>query len=181
VTASDALGQTATTDVTVVVAAPLTVQTRASAYMLWPGESSTLTASVLTGGLVPFTYAWSTGEQTTSIVVSPTIDTTYYATVTDSLGQTGTASVTIMVNEETEDDQSGAEQPPTDGSGDGDQTDQDDGDGDGDQADGTGDEEDQGGQVTPTAGLCPLLSLTMISLLVAGVCWARGAKPRRRQ
>jgi len=182
VTASDALGQTATTDVGVVVAAPLTVQTRASAYMLWPGESSTLTASVLTGGLVPFTYAWSTGEQTTSIVVSPTTDTTYYATVTDSLGQTGTASVTIKVNEEAEDDQSGADQPPTDGSGDGDQTDQDDGDGDGDQADGTGeDEEDQGGQVTPTAGLCPLLSLVMISLLVAGVCWARGAKPRRRQ
>ncbi len=180
VTASDALGQTATTDVTVVVAAPLTVQTRASAYMLWPGESSTLTASVLTGGLVPFTYAWSTGARTASIVVSPTIDTTYHATVTDSLGQTGTASVTIKVNEEAEDDQSGADQPPTDGSGDGDQTDE--GGGDGDQGGGTGEgEEDQGGQVTPTAGLCPLLSLTMISLLVAGLCWARGAKPRRRQ
>jgi hypothetical protein len=180
VTASDALGQTATTDVSVVVAAPLTVQTRASAYMLWPGESSTLTASVLTGGLVPFTFVWSTGATTASIIVSPTSDTTYYVMVTDSLGQTGTASVTITVNEQTEGDQGGGKQSPSDGSGDGDQTDG--GGGGSDQGGGTGDgEEDQGGQVTPTAGLCPVSSLTMISLLVAGVCWARGAKPRRRQ
>ncbi len=164
-----------------VVATPLTVQTRASAYVLQPGESSTLTASVLTGGLVPFTYAWSTGETTASILVTPLADTTYSVTVTDALGQTGSASVTITINLETGDDQGQADQPPTDGADDGDQTGDQTDDG---QDDTTGDDTaDQTEQDEPAAaaGLCPLASFSMISLLVAGLCWTRGAGPRRRR
>lgn len=179
VLATDALGQTAMAEVTVVVAAPLVVQTRASAYMLWPGESSTLTASVLTGGLVPFTYVWNTGETTPSIVVSPTVDTTYSATITDSLGQTGSASVTITVNVESDDDQDGDGQPPPDDSDDGDQP-PDDGDDDGDDGtdDGT-DDDDQSGQDSPLAGLCPLTGFGMIGLLVAGLLRTRSTRRRR--
>ena len=180
VTATDSLGQTAEADVTVVVALPPIVQTRASAYILQPGESSTLTASVITGGLVPFSFAWSTGQTTASIVVTPLVDTTYYVTVTDALGQTGSASVTITVNYETGDDQSGADQPPADEPDDGTDT------GD-DQDDDTGDDTGDGQQDQPepdtsaAAGLCPLVSFSMISLLIAGLCWARGVGPRRRR
>jgi hypothetical protein len=176
VLATDALGQTATADATVVVAAPLLVQARASAYILQPGESSTLTASVLTGGLVPFTYAWNTGATTTSIVVSPTVDTTYSVTISDSLGQTGSASVTITINVESDDnDQDGGDQASPDDSDGNDQT-PDDGDG-GD--DGTDDGSDQSEQESPLAGLCPLVSLTMISLLVAGLFRTRSARRHR--
>jgi hypothetical protein len=176
VTATDALGQIATAEVTVVVALPLTVQARASAYILQPGESSTLTASVLTGGLVPFTFEWSTGATTASIVVTPSVDTTYHVTVTDALGQTGSASVTITVNIET-----GGEQGDGGQSTDGDTGGNEQPGGEG-QGGGTDEEPNQPQQEAPTtSGLCPLVSFTMISLLVAGVCWARGAKPRRRR
>ncbi|MFN4081546.1 MAG: beta strand repeat-containing protein, partial [Saprospiraceae bacterium] len=56
------------------------------------GASATLTA---TGGL---SYAWSTGENTASITVSPLVTTTYTVTATDGLGCTGTATVQIVVN-----------------------------------------------------------------------------------
>ncbi len=58
------------------------------------GESATLTA---TGG---GTYEWSTGETTSSIIVSPIADETYTVTVTDgnNCGLTDVASVTVTVN-----------------------------------------------------------------------------------
>ena len=179
VTATDALGQTATAEVNVLVALPMTVQTRASAYILQPGESSTLTADVVTGGLVPFTYLWSTGETTATIDVSPTETAVYQVTVSDSLGQTGTASVAITINNETgEDEQSQAQQPNT---GDDTQTGDDttgDTSGDdttGDPNDTTGDDQSQ--QETPVAaGVCPLLGFSMIGFLVASLCWTRGTR-----
>ncbi len=182
VLATDSLGQTATAEVTVAVAAPLTIQTRASAYILQPGESSTLTAVVISGGMVPFEFVWSTGETAASITVTPNVSTTFYVIVSDSLGQTASVSVTITINEETEDDQSAAEQPPAD---EGDQTD-DDGTGDDgtgtDDSQGDGTIDDQSGQdTTPVAGLCPLVSFSMISLLVAGLCWSRGTSSRRQR
>ncbi len=184
VAATDALGQIATAEVNVVVAMPLTVQTRASAYILQPGESSTLTASVLTGGLVPFTFEWSTGETTASIVVAPMVNTTFFVTVTDALGQTGSASLTITINLETGDDQSGGDPPPADDPNDGDQPPGDQTDPNDGQDDTNGDDGvDQTGQDEPAAaaGLCPLFGFSMISLLVAGLCWTRGAGSRRRQ
>ena len=56
------------------------------------GESTTLTASG--GG----TYLWSTGATTTSITVSPVINTTYRVTVTSSLQCTAVAQITVTVN-----------------------------------------------------------------------------------
>lgn len=55
------------------------------------GESTTLTASGA------YTYVWSTGENTASITVAPTTNTTYRVTGTTQYGCTGTGSKTIEV------------------------------------------------------------------------------------
>jgi|GEM_PF-818488 len=56
------------------------------------GESANLTASG--GG----DYMWSTGEETASIEVSPTVTTTYMVTVTNEHGCTDEDEVTVFVN-----------------------------------------------------------------------------------
>jgi len=66
------------------------------------GESTTL-FSYLSGGVGPFTYAWASGEQTTSIQVAPPGPSvnTYYLTVTDACVphvKTIADSVTLVVH-----------------------------------------------------------------------------------
>jgi len=56
------------------------------------GQSTTLTASGAD------TYAWSTGDHTASMTVSPTTTTTYTVTGSSIYGCTGTADVTVTVN-----------------------------------------------------------------------------------
>lgn len=52
----------------------------------------------VTGGLTPYTYAWSTGEDTPTISVMPDTDTTYDLTVTDACGITFDVSATVSIN-----------------------------------------------------------------------------------
>lgn len=62
-----------------------------------PGEEIQLTTNV-TGGSLPYTYLWSTGETTPSISVIPSATTTYTVTVTDECtGVPVTESITIDV------------------------------------------------------------------------------------
>ena len=61
------------------------------------GESSTLTAN-LSGG-VPLSYLWSTGETTQSINVTPSGNTTYSVTITDTNGCNASTSFTVDVND----------------------------------------------------------------------------------
>ncbi len=62
-----------------------------------PGDPVTLTANP-TGGAPPYTYLWSTGETTQSIVVSPTSNTTYSVDVTDAcLNETASTSYEVIV------------------------------------------------------------------------------------
>lgn len=62
-----------------------------------PGESVTLTA-VPSGGAAPYTYLWSTGETTESIVVSPGATTIYSVTIQDAcLGDQATATYEVVV------------------------------------------------------------------------------------
>ena len=57
------------------------------------GSSTTLTAS---GGI---SYLWNTGNNTSTITVSPLVNTTYTVTVTDANGCTNTKSVDVTVND----------------------------------------------------------------------------------
>ncbi len=56
------------------------------------GSSVTLTANGA------YSYHWSTGANTASITVAPTVTTTYSVSGTDAYGCTGTASQTVTVN-----------------------------------------------------------------------------------
>ena len=60
-----------------------------------PGDNITLSASV-TGGLAPYSYAWSTGQNTNSISLSPTSTGTYFVTVSGQCSNF-TASDTVLV------------------------------------------------------------------------------------
>ncbi|MEW6468251.1 MAG: choice-of-anchor L domain-containing protein [Bacteroidota bacterium] len=61
-----------------------------------PGDQVFLSAQA-SGGVQPYTYSWSTGSNLPSIVVSPTVTTTYSVTVTDSCNSVVTPQ-TITVN-----------------------------------------------------------------------------------
>ncbi len=54
--------------------------------------------TIVTGGVEPYSYIWSTGAQTPSITVSPTTTTSYIVAVTDPCGSpTGFDTVTIYL------------------------------------------------------------------------------------
>ena len=61
-------------------------------------SNSTLTAHV-SGGTAPYTYAWSTGDVTANITVSPTQTTTYSLVITDAAGNTVEDFITITVED----------------------------------------------------------------------------------
>ncbi|MBL7826537.1 MAG: choice-of-anchor L domain-containing protein, partial [Saprospiraceae bacterium] len=58
--------------------------------------SASLTA-VVSGGQAPFTFEWSAGASTESILVTPLSTTTYTVTVTDGCGSTATDDVLVSV------------------------------------------------------------------------------------
>jgi hypothetical protein len=83
-------GCSASASVTVFVSGSVNVSVTASPATVCPGGSSTLTASGASS------YMWSTGQTSASIVVNPTVTTTY--TVTGFLnGCSSTSSVTVFV------------------------------------------------------------------------------------
>ena len=96
VTMTDNIGCTSTDQVVVTVNANPTVNVGAD-VAICNGSSRTITATP-TGGLSPYTYAWSTSATTQAITVSPTTNTTYTVTVTDSRGCTNTDQILITVN-----------------------------------------------------------------------------------
>ncbi len=62
----------------------------------YPENVAVITTNV-TGGLPPYNYYWSTGENTASIEVAPTVTTTYTVTVTSQNGCIGFGSHTVTV------------------------------------------------------------------------------------
>lgn len=90
VVVTDALGCTTSNTISVTQTGALAVISNNST--ICAGQSSTLTAS---GGT---TYSWNTGATTTSIVVNPTVTTTYTVTVTDTTnGCTGMAMPVVNI------------------------------------------------------------------------------------
>jgi uncharacterized protein len=61
-----------------------------------PLSTSTLAVTV-EGGAPPYSYLWSTGEQTAEITVAPTTSTTYFVSVADVSGQLVMDSITVTV------------------------------------------------------------------------------------
>jgi gliding motility-associated-like protein len=61
------------------------------------GQSAQLNATTLLGS-TPYSYTWSTGENTTSITVTPTEPTTYSVTVSDRYNCTSDRSIPIDVD-----------------------------------------------------------------------------------
>ncbi len=182
VTVTDSLQQTAIAKVSVTVVSPMVVTARASAYTLAPGESSILTAVIASGGWAPFHYSWSTGETEASITVSPTQETTYRVTVTDSLDQTADAIVTIAIHDATapppeqpsdedETDQSEEDVPPDDGEPPPSDTDE--------TEEPTEEAQQDVPPVTPS-GLCPAVGLITIGLTLLGLWRTRPATRRGR-
>ncbi|MDW3194764.1 MAG: T9SS type A sorting domain-containing protein [Cytophagales bacterium] len=69
---------------------PPLVVTSGEAQTVLAGYEPEATATLevdIAGGLAPFSYAWSTGETTASINVTPDVTTTYTVTVSDGSGQ----------------------------------------------------------------------------------------------
>jgi uncharacterized repeat protein (TIGR01451 family) len=91
VTVTNAGGCTATASQVVTVSPPLTA-TINGITAICIGSSTTLTA--VGGG----TYLWSTGAITPDITVSPTANTTYDVTVTNTSGCTALGSKTVTIN-----------------------------------------------------------------------------------
>ncbi|MDD5571052.1 MAG: SprB repeat-containing protein, partial [Bacteroidales bacterium] len=61
------------------------------------GNSATIGATA-TGGIAPYTYSWNTGKTNSSIIISPSITTTYNVTVNDANFETASAQATVTVN-----------------------------------------------------------------------------------
>ncbi|MFH2095810.1 MAG: PKD domain-containing protein [Bacteroidota bacterium] len=91
VTVSDSYGCTDTDDATVTVN-PLPVADAGPDVSVCQGSPATLTAS---GGSF---FLWSNAQTTAGITVTPITTTTYYVTVSEATGCTGTDNVTVTVN-----------------------------------------------------------------------------------
>ena len=76
--------------------APVEVQISGT-QMLCPGDQVTLTA-VPSGGVSPYTFTWSTGDITSSIVVSPSSSSSYNVSIMDNcLMQTASDTFDVVV------------------------------------------------------------------------------------
>ncbi|WP_178988434.1 T9SS type A sorting domain-containing protein [Winogradskyella schleiferi] len=77
----------------IVTVVPQVVADAGEDVTICSGESVTLDANG--GG----NYSWNTGETSESIILTPTISTTYTVTVSDNYGNSDSDSVTVTVNE----------------------------------------------------------------------------------
>lgn len=66
-------------------------------YLGYAPESSASLVVTPTGGVAPYTFAWSNGENTASIMVAPEETTVYTVVVTDANGESVEASTTVNV------------------------------------------------------------------------------------
>lgn len=94
VTGTGANGCTASYSVLVTVYPLPSISISASSNPICSGSTTTLTITAPTA----VTYLWNSGQTTQSIGVTPTISTTYSATVTDAIGCTNNNSFLATVN-----------------------------------------------------------------------------------
>ena len=93
VTVRNSSGCTSTATSVTVNAQPATPVLTVNSASVCAGVSTTLTIGGCTGG----TLIWSTGDNTTSIVVIPVVTTAYSATCTNAVGCSATVSTSVTV------------------------------------------------------------------------------------
>ena len=98
---TDVLGRSISTEVVISEATPiaLTLVEDKTLYTGYETSCTTVGAVEINGGSGEYTYEWSTGETSASIEVCPTETTVFSLTVTDSLGCTAEATVTVNVED----------------------------------------------------------------------------------
>jgi len=97
VTVTDQAGCTASGQASVTEPDPILVITPAN-QTICQGGSANIGISV-TGGIPPYLYSWSNGSTSSSIVITPSVNSTYEVTVTDDHGctsQSNTITVTVL-------------------------------------------------------------------------------------
>ncbi|MFC4634449.1 T9SS type A sorting domain-containing protein [Dokdonia ponticola] len=100
VTVTDALGSTQMEMVLIEASDPIEFVTSEDTTVFagyTPLACTTLEVSTVIGGTAPYSYEWSTGETTTSIVACPETTTSYTVTVTDTNGCSETATINVEV------------------------------------------------------------------------------------
>ncbi|MBI2270642.1 MAG: SBBP repeat-containing protein [Bacteroidetes bacterium] len=75
---------------------PCGITVAAAAPGTCPGKCSTVSATG-SNGTAPYNYSWNTGALTQNISSCPLVNTTYTVTVTDAVGNTSTASTTVII------------------------------------------------------------------------------------
>jgi hypothetical protein len=98
---TDSLGQESGDQVVISLAEPLNVTATAQPSSVLLGESTMLTG-VVSGGVPPFEYIWGPEEDVAvphsqQTGLTPSVTRTYGLNVRDSLGQTGAASIRVVV------------------------------------------------------------------------------------
>jgi hypothetical protein len=93
VTVRNSSGCTSAATSVTVTAQPTTPVLTVNSLSVCAGTSTTLTVNGCTGG----TVHWSTGDNTTSIILAPVVTTVYTITCTNSAGCSGTTSATVTV------------------------------------------------------------------------------------
>ena len=95
---TDANGCVANAQVTLDEPPPLTIEAGDNQTVYYgypPAECASLSYSGAGGGVPPYSYSWSTGENDQDIEVCPMVSTMYYITITDANGCTATDSVIV--------------------------------------------------------------------------------------
>ncbi len=97
VTVTDANGCTDIGAATITEPTLLSLTAKSSAQSVCSGQPVTLEARA-NGGTAPYTYKWSCGGTTSSLIANPVVTSTYSVTITDANGCKIKATVTIAVN-----------------------------------------------------------------------------------
>ncbi len=94
VTVVDANGCAATTTVSVTAPTPIEVETAVTTFITNAGTSTGAVSATALGGIAPYTYAWSNGEN--GAAIQGLAAGTYEVTVTDANGCIAIASITLL-------------------------------------------------------------------------------------
>jgi gliding motility-associated-like protein len=98
ITVTDINNCSATGTVSVTVAPPINGSASTIPSTICAGQTSTISATATGGNGGPYTYIWSPGGTGQSLVVSPSITTTYTVTISDACSPVVSYTTSVIVN-----------------------------------------------------------------------------------